>query len=53
MMDIMLTGPNICGLPHLSVPSGYSNKLPIGTLFIGDHLQEKKLFQLGHLLEGK
>ena len=53
MMDVMLTGPNICGLPHMSVPSGYANKLPIGTLFTGDHLQEKKLFQLGHLLEGK
>ena len=51
MMDIMLTGPNICGLPHLSVPAGYEKGLPVGVLLTGDHLQEKKLLQIGHLME--
>jgi aspartyl-tRNA(Asn)/glutamyl-tRNA(Gln) amidotransferase subunit A len=51
MMDVMLTGPNICGLPHLSVPAGYEHGLPIGVLLTGDHLQEKKLLQIGHLME--
>ncbi|MBS3102854.1 aspartyl/glutamyl-tRNA amidotransferase subunit A [Candidatus Woesearchaeota archaeon] len=51
MMDVMLVGPNVCGLPHLNVPVGYENKLPVGMLLIGDHLQEKKLLELGSLLE--
>lgn len=51
MMDIMLVGPNICGLPHLNVPVGYENNLPVGMLLIGNHLQEKKILQLGNLLE--
>ena len=53
MMDVMLVGPNVCGLPHLNVPVGYENKLPVGMLLIGDHLQEKKLLQLGSLFERK
>jgi aspartyl-tRNA(Asn)/glutamyl-tRNA(Gln) amidotransferase subunit A len=51
MMDIMLTGPNLAGLPHLSVPIGYKDNLPIGMLLTGDHLQEKKLLDLGNILE--
>ena len=51
MMDIMLVGPNVCGLPHLNVPVGYENNLPVGMLLIGDHLQEKKILQLGSLFE--
>ncbi|MBI2651411.1 Asp-tRNA(Asn)/Glu-tRNA(Gln) amidotransferase subunit GatA [Candidatus Woesearchaeota archaeon] len=51
MMDVMLVGPNIAGLPHLNVPVGFSNKLPVGMLLIADHLQEEKLMQLGSLFE--
>ncbi|MEK6945999.1 MAG: amidase family protein [Nanoarchaeota archaeon] len=53
MMDVMLVGPNICGLPHLSAPVGYSNGLPVGMLLTGDHLQEGKLLQLGSVFERK
>jgi len=48
MMDLMLTGPNVAGLPHLNVPVGFEGKLPIGMLLIADHLQENKLLQLGN-----
>jgi len=51
MMDIMLIGPNLSGLPHLNVPVGFKNKLPVGMLLTGDHLQEGKLLQLGAILE--
>jgi aspartyl-tRNA(Asn)/glutamyl-tRNA(Gln) amidotransferase subunit A len=51
MMDIMLVGPNVCGLPHLSVPVGYEKNLPVGMLLIGDHLEEGKLLQLGSAIE--
>ena len=53
MMDIMLVGPNVCGLQHLNVPVGYSNGLPVGMLLTGDHLQEGKLLQLGSFFERK
>jgi aspartyl-tRNA(Asn)/glutamyl-tRNA(Gln) amidotransferase subunit A len=51
MMDIMTVGPNLAGLPHLSCPVGFSNKLPVGMLLIGNHLEEGKLIQVGSLLE--
>ena len=49
MMDVMLVGPNLAGLPHLNVPIGL-DKLPVGMLLIGDHLQEKKLINAGSLV---
>ena len=51
MMDIMLVGPNVAGLPHLNVPVGFVDKLPVGMLLIGDHLQESKLLQLGGVFD--
>ena len=51
MMDIMLVGPNLAGLPHLNVPVGFENKLPVGMLLIGDHLEESKILQMGSLFE--
>jgi len=51
MMDVMLVGPNVAGLPHLNVPVGYEKNLPVGMLLIGDHLQEGKLIQLGSAVE--
>ena len=52
MMDILSVGPNLAGLPHLSIPTGKDKcNLPIGTLLIGDHLHEDTLLTLGALLE--
>ncbi len=51
MMDIMTVSPNLAGLPHLSVPVGFENKLPVGMMLIADHLQESKLIQLGSVFE--
>ena len=53
LADVMTVSPNVAGLPHLNVPVGYSNGLPVGMLLTGDHLQEGKLLQLGSLFEGK
>lgn len=51
MMDVLLVGPNVAGLPHLNVPVGFVNKLPVGMLLIANHLQEGKLIQLGSVFE--
>ncbi len=50
MMDFILVGPNIAGLPHLNVPVGFSKNLPVGMLLTGNHLNEEKLLQLGAML---
>ena len=51
MMDILTVGPNLAGLPHLSLNAGFINKLPSGILFIADHLNENKLIEIGKKLE--
>ncbi|HIH42148.1 TPA: Asp-tRNA(Asn)/Glu-tRNA(Gln) amidotransferase subunit GatA [Candidatus Woesearchaeota archaeon] len=48
MMDIMTVGPNLAGMPHLNVPAGFENGLPVGMLLVGDHLQEGKLLRLAN-----
>ena len=50
MMDILTVGPNLAGLPHITVPVK-KDKMPIGLMLIGDHLEEKKIIQIGSVLE--
>ena len=51
MFDVMTVGPNLAGLPHLNMPVGMENGLPVGMLLTGDHLAEGKLVQLGSWVE--
>ncbi len=51
MMDIMTVGPNLAGIPHISLNAGMHNKMPVGIMFMGDHLNEKKLFNIGNGLQ--
>jgi aspartyl-tRNA(Asn)/glutamyl-tRNA(Gln) amidotransferase subunit A len=51
MIDVMTVGPNLAGLPHMNVTVGFKDNLPIGMLLIADHLQEKRIIQVGSCLE--
>ena len=51
MADIMTVGPSLAGIPHVSVPAGLVDGLPIGIMLMTDHLQEGKLIQIGSVLE--
>jgi len=51
LIDVLTVSPNLAGLPHLNVPLGFEDKLPIGMLLTSDHLQEGKLIQLGKEFE--
>ncbi|GAB2574069.1 amidase [Gracilibacillus alcaliphilus] len=43
---------NLTGTPSLSVPMGLDQRgLPVGMQFIGNHLSEKQLLQVGHTWE--
>jgi aspartyl-tRNA(Asn)/glutamyl-tRNA(Gln) amidotransferase subunit A len=51
MMDLFTVGPNLAGLPHLNVPYGTSEGMPVGLMFIADHLKEEKLISIGSFLD--
>ncbi|MEM4267886.1 MAG: amidase family protein [Candidatus Woesearchaeota archaeon] len=51
LMDIMTVGPNLAGMPHLSINVGMRKSLPVGMLITADHLKEKTLMQIGSVLE--
>ncbi len=53
MMDLLTCGPNLTGMPHLSVNIGKSNNLPVGMMLIGDHLSEEKLIAKGEEFENR
>ena len=38
--DFLTVPPNLTGMPHLSVPCGYSNGMPVGLMFTADHWNE-------------
>ncbi len=42
-MDICTGGANLAGLPHVSVPAGTLDGLPVGLQLIAGHFQEKTL----------
>ena len=49
--DIFTVLANICGLPAVSVPTGYgSSKLPLGTQLIGKAFSELELLQMAKQL---
>jgi aspartyl-tRNA(Asn)/glutamyl-tRNA(Gln) amidotransferase subunit A len=51
MADIMTAGPNLTGLPHLSLCSGYSQDMPTGMLLTADHFNETDLIDFARLLK--
>jgi len=53
MMDILTVGPNLAGLPHMTIPCGQEKGMPIGLMLIADHLKESKLIQVAGAYERK
>ena len=49
MSDALTVGPNLCGLPMISVP--VKKNKSIGLHFISDHLQENKIISAGDFYE--
>lgn len=52
-MDILTVGPNLAGIPHLTVPCGEVRGLPVGLHLLGDHLQEGKLIAAAKVIEAR
>ncbi len=53
MMDILTVGPNLAGIPHITVPCGEVQGMPVGMQIMADHWQEKKMIQVADYYERK
>jgi aspartyl-tRNA(Asn)/glutamyl-tRNA(Gln) amidotransferase subunit A len=50
-MDVLTVPPNLAGVPMISLPCGFSGRLPIGLHLMADHLQEEKLLKAAYAFE--
>lgn len=48
LSDIYTIATNLAGLPGMSVPCGFSNKLPVGLQIIGNYFDESRLLNVAH-----
>ena len=44
--DFLTIPPNLTGMPHMSVPCGYSDGMPVGLMFTSDHWNEDVLLSV-------
>ncbi|MDD3398105.1 MAG: amidase family protein [Candidatus Methanomethylophilaceae archaeon] len=49
--DYLTIPPNISGMPHLSMPCGYAQGMPVGMQFVANHWQEGLLFDIAQRWE--
>lgn len=47
-IDQLTVAPNIAGLPHMSVPCGEKDRLPVGMMITAPHFAEQKILQVAH-----
>jgi aspartyl-tRNA(Asn)/glutamyl-tRNA(Gln) amidotransferase subunit A len=52
-MDLLTIPANLAGMPHLSINSGFVEKMPVGLMITANHLQEKKIYTLAKVLESE
>ena len=48
LSDIYTIAVNLAGLPGMSIPVGFSNRLPVGMQIIGDYFAEERLLNVAH-----
>ncbi|MFB6099878.1 MAG: amidase family protein [Candidatus Nanohalobium sp.] len=51
-MDTLTVGPNLAGMPMISVPNGKSEGMPTGLHIIGDHFEEEKILDAAYTYTG-
>ncbi len=53
LADIFTVSVNLAGLPAVSIPVGFSGKLPVGLQVIGQSFSEEMILEIGEVLEMK
>jgi aspartyl-tRNA(Asn)/glutamyl-tRNA(Gln) amidotransferase subunit A len=48
LADIYTLSANLAGLPAMSIPAGFSQKMPVGLQMIGNYWSESKLLNVAH-----
>lgn len=48
LCDIYTVSVNLAGLPGISIPAGFKDKLPVGMQLIGNYFQESRLLNVAH-----
>lgn len=48
LSDVYTVATNMTGLPGISLPAGFVNKLPIGLQLVGNHCAEAKILNIAH-----
>ena len=51
MSDVLTVPVNLAGLPHISIPCGFSSSMPVGMQIISEHFREDKVLALARLYE--
>ena len=51
LADIFTVGPNLAGMPHMNIPVGTSQHMPVGLMLTANHFAEHTLIQTGDTLE--
>ena len=50
-MDVLTVSPNLAGLPHITIPCGESQGMPIGMMITGPQFGEQKIIQVARANE--
>ena len=48
LQDIYTIATNLAGLPGMSIPAGFVNKLPVGIQIIGNYFDEARMLNVAH-----
>ena len=48
LSDIYTIATNLAGLPGMSIPCGFANKMPVGLQIIGNYFEEGRLLNVAH-----
>ena len=51
LSDVYTTPVNLAGLPAVSIPSGFANKLPVGIQIIGNYFTESEILDVANLYQ--
>ena len=51
LSDVYTTPVNLAGLPAVSIPTGFANKLPVGMQIIGNYFTESKILDVANLYQ--
>ncbi len=51
LSDVYTVSTNLAGLPAMSIPMGFKDKMPLGLQIIGKHFDEKNILKLSYLYQ--